>query len=95
MCCLWELGMGKRLANKKRKNRHSTADFPCHVAADVRRLRIRTLLRREMRSDGTCQRAEAERQRTAALQNLAAGVAREKARQRLGVRLSSAALYEI
>ena len=35
-----------------------------------------------------------KRQRTAALQNLADSVAREQPRQRLGVRLSSAALSE-
>jgi hypothetical protein len=35
---------------------------------------------------------QGKRQRTAALQNLAEGVARNPSRQRLGVRLSSAAL---
>src|SRR5689334_21017065 len=45
--------------------------------------------------NGACGRKQRKRQRTAALQNLAEGVARYPARQRLGVRLSSAALTSV
>jgi hypothetical protein len=51
------------------------------------------IIRGVTRCDGLSERPQKKRQRTAALQNLADGEARAKTRQRLGVRLSSAAFF--